>query len=298
VQLTYRLYTALQSTSTIAAKPGFNGFTVKERKADETPLPDKIVDGRHYRGFTVWQVLLTPLQPGDYAIDPLSIDNTISYTTIDGKTAHYSGPVTSNKAMIHVIPLPAAGQPQAFAGLVGQWAIKSRLSSPQLDAGDYDTVLVEITGAGSFDNITTPAITWPAGFRHFDAMERWNINDSTVPESGTKRIAIPFTANTPGQYHLPAMQLAWFDPVTKTYPVMQTDSLALRVVGTAASAPAKARVRIWKITNVRSSGATALAPAPEPPPITAGDPREPARRALSLPAARSAPHRRAGPRAR
>ena len=236
VQLTYRLYTALQSTSTIAAKPGFNGFTVKERKTDETPLPDKVVNDRHYHGFTIWQVLLTPLQPGDYAIDPLSVDNTVSYTTMDGKTARYSAPVSSNKAVIHVIPLPAAGQPRAFAGLVGQWKIKSRLSSTQLDVGDYDTVLVEIAGVGSFDNITTPAIVWPAGFRHFDAIERWNINDSTVPESGTKRIAIPFTANTPGQYRLPAMQLAWFDPVTKTYEVTQTDSLALRVVGTTAAA--------------------------------------------------------------
>src|ERR1700742_3117936 len=51
ILLSYRLYTALQSTSTVTTKPILNGFTIKERRPDETPLPDKTVDGRRYHGF-------------------------------------------------------------------------------------------------------------------------------------------------------------------------------------------------------------------------------------------------------
>src|SRR5579859_5023636 len=146
IMLTYRLYTALQSTSAIIAKPLLNGFTAKEQKVDETPLPDKTIDGRSYHGFTIWKVLLTPLQTGSYTIDPLAVNNDVRYTAADGKPASYSGTVTSNKPTINVLPLPPGGQPPAFSGLIGKWQIHSRLVSRSLDAGESDTLLIETTG--------------------------------------------------------------------------------------------------------------------------------------------------------
>ena len=230
VELTYRLYTALQSTSTVTAAPHFDGFIAKERKVDETRLRVKVIDGRSYRAFAVWKVLLMPLQAGDYTLDAVTLNNVVSYTMADGRSAQYSAPVTSNKAHIHVKPLPVTGQPPAFTGPVGKWNIQSHLASPRLRVGDYDTLWVEIAGAGSFDNIPAPLLRWPAGFRHVESIERWQVNDNTVPESGRKWIAIPFTADKPGQYGLPPIPFAWFDPVTRQYHITHTDSLAVEVL--------------------------------------------------------------------
>jgi hypothetical protein len=230
VLLSYKLYTALQSTSTVTVKPILNGFAIKERRPDETPLPDKTIDGRRYHGFTVWQALLTPLQPGEYPVDPLQTTNDVSYPTPDGKTAHYSGPVSSHRTTIHVLRLPGTDRPPSFTGLVGKWSIQSRLTSPRTDSSGNDTLIVEIAGSGSFQNITAPYMRWPAGFRHREPIQRWVISDSTTPQSGKTTIAIPFTAATPGQYSLPPMDLAWFDPTTEKFHTKSTDSLIVHVL--------------------------------------------------------------------
>jgi hypothetical protein len=251
ILLSYRLYTALQSTSTVTTKPILNGFTIKERRPDETPIPDKTVDGRRYHGFVVWQALLTPLQPGEYTVDPLKTGNEVSYTTPDGRTAHYEGALTSRKTTIYVRPLPAIDRPPAFTGLVGKWQIQSRLTAPRTDSSGNDTLLVEITGSGSFDNITPPFMRWPAGFRHFEPIQRWQVNDTATPQSGHISFAIPFTASTPGEYSLSPMELVWFDPATEKYHTQGTDSLIVHVL--AAPKPPSA-----------PPVATTTKPAPEP----------------------------------
>src|SRR5579864_3354166 len=91
VQLSFRLYSALQSTSTIAAPPAFDGFMVQERRQKEDPLPEKEIKGKYYDGFIIWQVMLTPLQPGDYTIGPLLVNNEVRYLDVNGKPGHYSG---------------------------------------------------------------------------------------------------------------------------------------------------------------------------------------------------------------
>lgn len=240
VQLTWRLYTALHSTSAIAAKPALSGFMVREGKVDETPLRDSVIGGRHYHGFTVWQVLVTPLQAGTYTIAPLSVSNDVSYTAAGGKPAHYSGPVASNNVAVQVLPLPTAGQPRPFTGLVGKWQVHSRLALPRLDAGGTDSILVEIAGTGNFDNITPPPVRWPAGFHQFDPVQRQDLRDDRVPPTGRKIIAIPFTASVPGKYTLPPMELAYFDPDAARYQVAHADSLSLEVIRPPAGAASSA----------------------------------------------------------
>lgn len=237
ILLSYRLYTALQSTSSVTAKPILNGFTVKERKLNEAPLPDKTIDGRRYHGFVVWQALLTPLQTGEYTIDPLTVGNDVRYTGADGKPGHYAGVVISRKTTIHVGPLPAIGKPPSYNGLVGKWQIRSRLATPRPDSTGSDTLFVEIAGAGSFDNIGMPYLRWPAGLRHIEPIQRWEINDTAAPQTGKKIFAIPFTTAAAGEYVLPPMELAWFDPAAEKYHISKTDSLTVHATGNAAAAP-------------------------------------------------------------
>jgi hypothetical protein len=229
VQLTYRLYTALQSTSSITAKPLLTGFTATQLPVDETPLPDKTVDGKIYHGFAVWKVILTPLQIGNYTIDPLTVGNDVSYTTATGATQHYSGPVTSNSPSIRVMPLPPGGQPAGFAGLIGKWQIRNSVTTHRPEAGATDTLLIEISGTGSFDNIVPPVVRWPSGFRHSEPGQQRTLIPNSYPQSGKESIAIPFTASTPGVYHIPPIELAWFDPATEKYNTNHTDSLVIQV---------------------------------------------------------------------
>lgn len=79
---------------------------------------------------------------------------------------------------------------------------------------------------------------WPAGFRHFEPIQHWEVNDTATPQSGRTTFAIPFTASTPGEYSLSPMELAWFDPATEKYHTKSTDSLIVHVLAAPKSPPA------------------------------------------------------------
>jgi hypothetical protein len=124
VLLTYQLYTALQSNSVVAVRPSLEGFISRELPQNGGAPVEKTIGGKSYRVFTVWRVRLTALQPGNFTIGPLSVNNEISYSAADGSVGHYRGPVSSSVAHIRVLPLPVAGQPAGFMGPVGQWAVE------------------------------------------------------------------------------------------------------------------------------------------------------------------------------
>ena len=236
VLLTYRLYTALASNSTVKEKPVMNGFVAKERTVTDGSGRDTVRDGKHYRVFTIWSGVLTPLQAGIFSVDPLLVNNVISYTAPDGKLRTYSGEVSSNRAGIRVIPLPVTGQPAGFAGAVGSWTVGCRLSDPRVRVGDADTLWVTMEGKGSFDNLPPPVLRLPTGLKGLPAVERWNVRENSFPVEGLKVVGLPFTATKPGTYVLPAISLTYFDPGTRNYRAAVGDSLRVEVDASGATA--------------------------------------------------------------
>ncbi len=231
VLLTYRLYTALQSNSMVAVRPSLEGFISRELPQDGGAPAEKTIGGKTYRVFTVWRVRLTALQPGSYTIGPLTVSNEISYTAADGGVGHYQGPVSSSVAHIRVLPLPAAGQPAGFMGPVGQWAVSSRVTASRPATGEGDTLLVEMTGQGSFEALTVPDIRWPDGLRHYKPAEKWMVREDGYPQSGKKIFAIPFSGKLPGKYVLPVVAVTYFDPVVGVYRTVESRELSVQVGG-------------------------------------------------------------------
>ena len=229
VLLTYRLYTALQSNSTVTVRPSLEGFISRELPQDGGAPVEKVIGGKTYRVFTVWRVRLTALQPGNYTIGPLSVNNEITYSAADGSAGHYQGPVSSNAAQIRVLPFPAAGQPAGFTGPVGQWDVGSKVTASRTAAGEGDTLLVELTGQGSFEDLTVPDIHWPAGLSHYRPVEKRMVPEDGFPQSGKKIFAIPFSGKLPGKYVLPPVAVTYFDPGSGVYRTVQSREVPVEV---------------------------------------------------------------------
>jgi hypothetical protein len=229
VLLTCKLYTALQSNSIVSGKPSLDGFSSSELQADATVSGTETRGRKHYRVFTIWRVILTPLQAGSFTLDPLTVNNEVTYTAADGSPGHYSGLVSSNKLVISVLPLPVVGRPAAFAGAVGRWSISGRLASDKMDTEDVDTFFISIEGQGNFAGLPAPEVHWPVGFRVFQPTERRDLKPNTFPQSGKKVIAMPFTAAAPGKFILPPVTVGFFDPLTGGYRAAQSEDLELEV---------------------------------------------------------------------
>src|SRR5882757_3767731 len=180
VLLTYQLYSALQSTSVVTVRPALGNFNAEERPLNnEKPLQKKRGD-RNYRVFTIWQVLLNPFQPGNWTIDTLWVNNEVSYTS-DDKTQTYSGPVHSTPLTLTVLPLPVYHGTEIFSGAMGKFQLKALVTSSRTNAGETDTLLIEIEGSGDLNAVATPVIKWPAGFECYPFKEKWTPVKNAFP---------------------------------------------------------------------------------------------------------------------
>src|ERR1700733_353499 len=148
VLLTYTLFTALQSTSTIST-PSFAGFSVDAMEQDNEQVNHASLNGKIYRKFIVQKVQLVPLQEGAMTIDPVSVYNEVNYK-YNEKDFHYSGTVHTGAIKIYVDSLPVGGRPVDFTGTTGNFTISVQADT-DIAAGENDTLHMEIAGTGNFN---------------------------------------------------------------------------------------------------------------------------------------------------
>lgn len=227
ILLTYTLFSALQSTSTIERAPSFAGFSSDIMQTDNEQVKRKKQDGKNYRVFTIQQVQLVPLQEGVLTIDPISVYNEVSYK--ENKSAvHYGGSTGGKAIMISVDPLPVEGRPAGFSGATGNFTMRVTADTVSA-AGENNSLHVEIAGSGNFTTVSAPEVTWPAGCEHFSVSSGLQINKNSFPSSGKKIFDIPFVPAKEGILVIPAMQFGFFDTQKKAYRFAYSNPVTIHV---------------------------------------------------------------------
>lgn len=245
---TYKLYTRLKSESKMTKAPSFNGFSVIDlMRPDETDFAKEKLNGREYNVYTVRKSQLYPLQDGDIELESATLDNRIQFikegaqsSSIDGffngftvspdAVVNQSVSLSSKPLTIHVKPLPEAGKPSTFKGAVGKFDITATLEKTTFGSNESGKLLLSISGEGNLQLVTAPEINWPQGMEAFDAKVDDKYESTTVPVSGTKTFAVPFTVNGEGKYTIPMIRFSYFDPATATYKTDSTKPIAFTVV--------------------------------------------------------------------
>ena len=243
----YKLFTRLKSESKMTKAPSFNGFSVIDlMQPDETEQAIEKLNGREYNVYTVRKSQLYPLQDGDIELEAATLDNRIQFikdgyqnTGIEdffgGMTVSPEALVTqsvslnSKPIMIHVKPLPD-GKPASFNGAVGDFNITASLEKNTFGADETGRLIVTVSGGGNLQLITAPDINWPVGMEAFDAKVKDEYDQTTVPVSGRKIFAIPFTVNAAGDYKIPVIRFSYFDPAKAIYKTDSTRPISFTVV--------------------------------------------------------------------
>jgi BatD DUF11 like domain len=229
IMATYELYTALESRSLVSVKPSVTGSGAEELAISEYMPRKVILNGRNFQVFTILKLKLNPYQTGDIRVEPILVDNTVNYLAKDGKKNSYSGTIKSNPLHLVVIPLPEKNNPPDFYGMVGKFEIRNAIEKSDFPTGENNNLHIEISGTGEFENITQPAVSWPAGFDHFVARETLTGDKNIFPFSGKKTFEIPFVSNRQGQFTLPSIHFSYFDPAAKKYRTVATEAIPVKV---------------------------------------------------------------------
>ncbi|MBX5438666.1 MAG: BatD family protein [Thermoflavifilum sp.] len=276
---TYKLYTRLQTTSDVMKVPAFSGFSTHDIDLPNPPqATTEIVDGKRFKVFTIRKTILFPLQTGNLQLDPVEIDNKVRLYILNRSPRHvrhgdpleeflkdpfhfnpfddpfFDDPfgggsglsyrdfdyhLSSNPVTIHVKPLPEEGKPENFTGAVGNFTITATVDKPSLSTDDAGTLKVTVSGEGNLQMISAPAIDFPGSFDTYDPKIEDHFRKNSIPFSGSRTFEYVFMPHAAGDYTIPAIRFAYFDPQTKTYKQVETEPIALHVTmgNRAATAP-------------------------------------------------------------
>lgn len=211
--------------------PGFAGF-VKEETFQTKNITHtlEVINGIRYYAYRISNYTLFPTNADTYTLDKMEL---LCAYEVPAKSFFDFGTtkrvyIQSNTTTIKVKPLPLAGQPNNFSGAVGQFNIKSELSSSQVKTGESVTLTLTISGAGNirmFDPPTLPIIPNIDTFPPEEGDELYQPDNI----SGKKVIKYILIPEEPGTYNLPAIPFTYFDPGSETYKTITTRSLSLNV---------------------------------------------------------------------
>ena len=227
VTATFTLLSKVVTASEVIKNPGFYGFSVVEMPADITAIEGTYTGG--YERYPLRKVQLYPMQAGKLVVDEMTVHNLVQTIDAVGNVVEKEWILESTPQYINVKPLPAAPI-QNFTGAVGRFAIKAKLKNEKLMVGRTGRLLLTVSGAGNFLQLPIPDIAWPQHIEGFEPHIIEQLRKDAVPMAGRKQYEYSFTADSAGNYSIPPVLFSYFDPQTKNYHTVATDSLHLTVI--------------------------------------------------------------------
>jgi hypothetical protein len=242
---TYKLYSRLRSESRVVKRPSYNGFSVYDMiEPDGSVATTETLNGKEYNVHLIRQSQLFPLQAGTYTLDPVEVENQVSFIRTNGDQANSFDEIfnptgdevdqtinlSSKPVTITVKPLPTENQPASFDGAVGNFKVSCALAKDTVHAGDLTNLTVKVSGKGNLPIINLSAIKLPDGFEAYDPKTTEDFHPESVPLSGAKTFKFPISATRQGDYVIEPIRFSFFDPSTKSYKTDSTRALSINVL--------------------------------------------------------------------
>lgn len=178
--------------------------------------------------------VLIPKHAGRIRLDPITVSTNMAAGRV--RTNDFFNPiqtqykrvsVQSDAVELEVLPLPEAGKPPQFYGLVGQYTISASAAPTNVGVGDPITLTVRIGG-----NPYLKPVQWPQLEQIPELADNFKIpaeKASPVVENGVKVFTQTIRAGNDRVAQIPPIPLACFDPQKGQYVVAKTDPIKVEV---------------------------------------------------------------------
>ncbi len=237
VVCTIKLYTKYQVSQFMPTiQPSFDGFLIEEIPMQPSLNKVETLNGQQYMVATLKKCILYPQQSGDLTITSGNYDVSVvqfdTFRSIFGtisKPVEKSLKVTSNKATIHIQPLPEP-KPASFTGAVGKFNVTTDLK-PATGHKTYSaaTYRYVISGTGNIKYIKAPDVKFPDQFDVYDPKTDVQVNDGAGDMSGKVVMDYTFIPQYAGEFDIPAGEFSYFDPESGKYVTLTVPSRHLTV---------------------------------------------------------------------
>jgi hypothetical protein len=232
----------------------------------EAPYREQL-HGKEYNVYILRKVQLYPLQSGKIDLDPIEVENTLTFVKSEELKSGLSlGRILKNlaegnedeavlrekvnlstaTASVEVKPLPTPAT-SGFAGAVGNFDVRAMVSSNLVNRNDVVNLVIRVSGKGNFPMFGLPEVNWPDSTEVFEPSVQEHFSKFVSPLSGSKVYNIPFTVQQAGDIVIPPVELHYFDPQKGSYAVAQSEPITLHVE----PAPAKSTTQKVNIPAVQ-----------------------------------------------
>jgi hypothetical protein len=213
--------------------PDVRGATVYDFPFDTNSIRSVRVNGLIFQQFSYHRALF-PLAPGTYTISPA----TLVYSLPDPRDPYVEKSYTlhSPPQTFTVLALPDVGRPEDFKGAVGQFTIKTQVSSKALNAGESFTLTAVVDGSGNLELLPRPNLDIPWA-TVVNGPERAHWDSSGVLVHGTKTFQWVVNPRNGGDLVVPPVHYSYFDPAGKRYVTVPSAPISVTVAASSDVAP-------------------------------------------------------------
>ncbi len=126
-------------------------------------------------------------------------------------------------------PLPPR-PPDSFSGAVGKFAIEAAVNKVTTTLGDPITLTLTISGEGNIEKLPSPQ--WPetSGWRSFDESGSHKADVLNGRLTGSKTFELLMIPEMPGEFDIPAIAYAYFDPDAEEYVTISTRPISVEAL--------------------------------------------------------------------
>lgn len=195
------------------------------------------IGGAPYRALA-FRSTLSALKPGQYQLGPASSEIIIDAPMEGGRQMNPFFNQTEsrrikpqgNEIEMTVLPLPEAGKPTNFNGVVGDFQMTATAEPREATVGDPISVEITVNGSGNFDAISAPALTASEDWKTYPT-RRINIeradptSDNRQSHATYNQVIIPKKMLTA----IPSFEFSYFNPDKKSYSTARTAPIPLQL---------------------------------------------------------------------
>jgi hypothetical protein len=183
------------------------------------------VSGRWMDLFITHQVVF-PLTPGRLIIPPASVEYALPVTfSFFSREERYT--LRSDSIAIAVLPLPSTANPGATVG--EGLSLDLQVDPATTRVGEPVEASVTINGVGNVALWPEPTLKWPTGFRVYPAQTEVRLATDAGRVAGSKTFRFLAVPDSSGNFVLPEVRYAYFDPAQGRYEVGTTAPRSLAV---------------------------------------------------------------------
>jgi len=176
--------------------------------------------------------IIIPKQPGRVTLDPVTVAASMATGRVRTndifnryRTTYERFSVQSEPMALEVLPLPEAGKPAGFYGLMGRYTIAAQATPTEVSVGDPITLTLRIGGNPYLKPVQWPDLQAVLGADFKVPTEK----ASPMVEDGVKVFTQTIRATHEAVTEIPPVPLAYFDADRGSYAVTATKPITLEV---------------------------------------------------------------------